>query len=86
MTHPGIPASRIVPHVSTAFVSTALAAGLCIWWSLDLPLSERGVVAACLRSSTTEIGDLVASLVSGEQYGDTAHLAAPDTAEGLRLV
>jgi hypothetical protein len=43
--------------------------------------SGRVVVAACLRSGTTEIGNLVASLVSGEQQGDAAHLGAPDRPE-----
>jgi len=39
-----------------------------------------------LRSSTTEIVNLVASLASGEQHGDAPHLGAPETAGGLRLV
>jgi hypothetical protein len=45
----------------------------------------RRTCLAGLRSGTTEIGNLVASLVSGEQQGDAAHLGAPDPAGGLRL-
>src|SRR6185312_7289650 len=60
MTYPGILASRIVPHVSTAVVSTALAAGLCIC-DPDLPPSRRRVKPTLPTPLAGEYGSLVVS-------------------------